>query len=150
MEETSEQKRRRLYGKQYLAKYLAIIKKITTYRNQEDIRLLTIVDTDIILRQTESLEKGYISKIPFNNKEELKTIIRRKCTDETPIYLYTDLSKDCGIVFLNSINEFNLEFNFEDEPTGLIILIGLKSEYKILLDFYEEDEERFMEIEYYR
>ena len=31
MEESIEQKKRRLYGKQYLVEYLAIIKKITKY-----------------------------------------------------------------------------------------------------------------------
>ena len=148
MQETLEQKKRRLFGKQYLAEYLTIIKKITRYKSNDSIRLLTIVDSDNIISKGASLEKKFAIRIPFNN-DELKRILIEKCIVEGSTYLYTDLSKDCGLVFLDSISDFNFDFNYEDEPVGLIILIGSKNNYKILLDFYEEDGLKFIEIEYY-
>jgi hypothetical protein len=150
MEETLEQKKRRLFGKQYLAEYLTIIKRITLYKQKSDIKLMSISETDIVINNNLSLEKANAFRIPFDNKTELRRMIMERCAKNEPIYLYTDLSKDCGLVFLNSIDEFNFEFNFEDEPVGLIILIGLKSNYKILLDFYEENGEKYIEIEYYK
>ena len=80
----------------------------------------------------------------------MKHIVVGICKKNEPVYLYTDLSKDCGLVLLNSIDEFNFEFNFDDEPKGLIIFIGFESNYKILLDFYEEDDVEYIEIESYQ
>ena len=39
MEESIEQKKRCLFGKQYLVEYLAIIQKITKYKNEDDIKM---------------------------------------------------------------------------------------------------------------
>lgn len=150
MEESIEQKKRRLFGKQYLAEYLAIIKKITKYKNEDHIKIISIPKTDIVINKNILLEKDVVFRIPFNNKEELKHIVVEKCKKNEPVYLYTDLSKDCGLVILNSIDEFNFEFNFDDEPNGLIILIGIESNYKILLDFYEEDDIKYIEIASYQ
>ena len=150
MEESIEQKKRRLFGKQYLVEYLAIIKKITKYKNEDDIKIISIPKTDIVINKNVLLEKNAVFRIPFNNKTELKHIVVGICKKNEPVYLYTDLSKDCGLVFLNSIDEFNFEFNFDDEPNGLIIFIGFESNYEILLDFYEEDGVEYIEIESYQ
>lgn len=150
MEESVEQKKRRIFGKQYLTEYLVIIKKITKYKSEDDIKIISIPKTDIVINKNILLEKDAVFRIPFNNKAELKHIVEEKCKKNEPVYLYTDLSKDCGLVFLNSIDEFNFEFNFDDEPNGLIILIGIESNYKILLDFYEEDDIKYIEIASYQ
>lgn len=149
MEETLEQKKRRLFGKQYISDYIEIIKKITIYKKNDEVKILSIVDTDAVINKASLLEATSHITIAFNNKEELIRIITEKCTDTENLYLYTNLSQDCGLVFLNSIQDFNFNFNFEDEPVGLIILIGIKSNYKIVLDFYEEDYEKIIEIEHY-
>ena len=150
MEESIEQKKRRLFGKQYLVEYLAIIKKITKYKNEDDIKIISIPKTDIVINKNVLLEKNAVFRIPFNNKTELKHIVVGICKKNEPVYLYTDLSKDCGLVFLNSIDEFNFEFNFDDEPNGLIIFIGFENNYKILLDFYEDDDVEYIDIESYQ
>lgn len=147
MEETLEQKKRRLFGKQYLVEYLNIVKKLVN--PNYEIKLLTIVESDIILNESNELEKKSFLRILFNKKVELKKIITDHFSDNKGIYLYTDLSKDCGLTFIDSINNFNFNFNFDDDPFGLIILINNKCNKKILLDIYEENGFLYIDIEFY-
>lgn len=79
MEESIEQKKRRLFGKQYLVEYLAIIKKITKYKNEDDIKIISIPKTDIVINKNVLLEKNAVFRIPFNNKTELKHIVVGIC-----------------------------------------------------------------------
>lgn len=148
--ETFEQKKRRLFGKQFLINYYDILLKITKYKNENNIKLLSIVETDNIISKIVNLERKRTEKIIFNNKFKLKNIIMEFFKDKSIIYLCTDISLDCGILVLNSINDFNFDFRFEDEPTGVITLINSNSNLKILLDFYEENHNQFIEIEIFK
>jgi len=63
--------------------------------------------------------------------------------------LFTSLSKDCGTVDINMLNEFNFNFNYFDDTSGILILISTSGDKKIILDFYEEDKKKYLEIEFY-
>jgi len=147
MEETLEQKKRRLFGKQYLSEYLGVIKKITFIENTE---LLSIVDTDEVIKNSSDLKKHCSYKFYFNEKLEIKKKIYDTIKYNGKFYLFTSLSQDCGCVIINSLNDINFNFNFEDDSSGIISLISFDLSEKILFDFYIENDKQLIEIEYYK
>lgn len=146
MKETLEQKKRRLFGKQYLDEYKKIIEKITN----NDFEILSIVETDEIIKNELKLKLVFSKKILFKDKEELKSIIFEHISVDNSIYVFTSLSRDCGAILINNINSFNFDFNFSDDLSGIISLISSDIRNKILLDFYEEDNLFYIEIEHYQ
>ena len=146
MEESLEQKKRRLFGKQYLSEYQEVINKIT----KNDFKILSIVETDKLIEKVSKLKLRFSKKILFNDKEELKSIIFNNFNTNDSVYIFTSLSRDCGAVLIDSIIYFNFNFNFMDDHSGIISLISSDVKNKILLDFYEEDGLQYLEIEYYQ
>jgi hypothetical protein len=146
--ETLEQRKRRLFGKQYLNDYLSVLNKLSLIKI-ENKDLLSIVETDKIIDKASSLLLSNSLKIEFSNKDELKKEILNIFNYQDRVYLFTSLSKDCGTVDINLLNEFNFNFNYNDDISGIIILISTLRKKKILLDFYEEDEKKYIEIEFY-
>jgi hypothetical protein len=146
MEESLEQKKRRLFGKQYLDEYQEIIEKITN----NDFKILSIVETDKLIEKESKLKLRFSKKILFNDKEELKRITFNNFNTNDSVYIFTSLSRDCGAVLIDSINSFNFNFNFMDDHSGIISLISSDVKNKILLDFYEEDGLLYLEIESYQ
>lgn len=146
MEETIEQKKRRLFGRQYLEEYLESIHKITIIKNP---KILSIVETDRINNNQNKLNNSFSIKLLFDNKSELKNIILKQFKSKDNVYLFVPLSKDCGAIEMNSIINFNFNFDFTDEPSGIISIISKNLKEKILLDFYEEQEVKYIEFEYY-
>jgi len=146
MEESLEQKKRRLFGRQYLNEYQDIIKKIIN----NDFEILSIVETDKIIEKERQLKLIFSKKILFKNKEELKSVVLENISTDNNIYVFTTLSRDCGAVLIDSINSFNFNFNFMDDHSGIISLISSDVKNKILLDFYEEDGLLYLEIESYQ
>ena len=146
MEESLEQKKRRLFGKQYLIEYQEVINKIT----KNDFKILSIVETDKLIEKESKLKLRFSKKILFNDKEELKSIIFNNFNTNDSVYIFTSLSRDCGAVLIDSIIYFNFNFNFMDDHSGIISLISSDVKNKILLDFYEEDGLQYLEIESYQ
>lgn len=146
MQESLEQKKRRLFGKIYLEEYRSIIESITN----NSFRILSILETDELIENESKLKLIFSKKIPFDNKDELKEIILNYLDTNGRIYIFTSLSKDCGAVQITSISFFNFNFNFMDDPSGIISLISSDIKHKILLDFYEEDGLQYLEVEYYQ
>ena len=146
MEESLEQKKRRLFGKQYLSEYQEVINKIT----KNDFKILSIVETDKLIEKESKLKLRFSKKILFNDKEELKSIIFNNFNINDSVYILTSLSRDCGAVLIDSIIYFNFNFNFMDDHSGIISLISSDVKNKILLDFYEEDGLQYLEIESYQ
>ncbi|WP_314058410.1 hypothetical protein [Empedobacter brevis] len=144
MIETIEQKKRRLFGRQYLEEYLGVIHKITIIKNP---KILSIVETDRINNNQNKLNNSFSIKLLFDNKSDLKNIILKQFKSKDNVYLFIPLSKDCGAIEMDSIINFN--FNFTDEPSGIISIISKNLKEKILLDFYEEQEVKYIEFEYY-
>ncbi|TGN30004.1 hypothetical protein [Empedobacter tilapiae] len=146
MIETIEQKKRRLFGRQYLEEYLKIIHKITIIKNP---KIISIVETDRINNNQNKLNNSFSIKLLFNNKSDLKNIILKQFKSKDTVYLFIPLSEDCGAIEMDSIINFNFNFNFTDEPSGIISIISKNLKEKILLDFYEEQEVKYIEFEYY-
>ena len=146
MKESLEQKKRCLFGKQYLSEYQEVINKIT----KNNFKILSIVETDKLIEKESKLKLRFSKKILFNDKEELKSIIFNNFNTNDSVYIFTSLSRDCGAVLIDSIIYFNFNFNFMDDHSGIISLISSDVKNKILLDFYEEDGLQYLEIESYQ
>lgn len=134
MNETIEQKRRRLFGKQYLEEYKKTISKIC----KSDYELLSIVDSDKIFNELKKLRK--LNCLTFSFKEKVNVWHSYKRNFINSVYLMTKLSEDCGIIKVKDIDYFNINFDFFAEPEGMIIITNEDMNYKLLLDFYEDNE----------
>ncbi|MHC5310906.1 hypothetical protein ACYSNM_12750 [Myroides sp. LJL116] len=148
MVENLEQKKRRLYGRKYFNEYMDVIKRITLL-NENEVRVLSIVETDDIIEKERELQLKSSIKVFFKDKDVLRKFTLDKFRTEDCIYLFTNFSQDCGALAMDSINSFNFQFDFNDDPSGIIKLINSSLEDKILLDFYEEQGLKYIEVEYY-
>ncbi len=148
MLENLGQKKRRLYGKKYLNEYIDVIKRITTL-NENEIRILSIVETDNIIEKEKELQLKSSIKVFFNDKDVLKKFTLDKLNTDDNIYLFTSFSEDCGALVMDSIDSFNFQFDFKDDPAGIITLINSSLEDKVLFDFYEEKGLKYIEVEHY-
>lgn len=146
--ETYDQKRRRIYGKLFLPQYINTLNKILN-KSIGEKDLLSIIDTDLIIE----LGRGdlYLEKIiPFNDKESFQQIVINNILGlNERIHVFIEHAKECGTVAIDSMSEFNFQFNYDDEPVGLISLMIEKTAEELLLDFYEENGMQFLKIEIY-
>ncbi|WP_343703073.1 hypothetical protein [Chitinophaga sp.] len=148
--ETHEQKKRRLYGKRYFKEYNSILEKLQ--KNGDPKRdLLSIAETDDFIAKSPDFSLLISKKLLFPDKEGLKSLITDnvKCQDQ-PFYLLNALSRDCGALKLSSLHDFNLDFHFYDDSSGIITLTAVSYKEKILLDFYIENDVQYLEVELYR
>jgi hypothetical protein len=145
--ETYEQKKRRLFGKQYLPQYLEELNKILKI-NVDATNLLSIVETDGIRQHILAKELKYATKILFAQKEKLKEMIFNNIERKNDnYYIFTSYSNDCGTLKINLLQDFNFNFSFEDEHVGLITFTREDLFEKIILDFYEENKIQYLDIE---
>jgi hypothetical protein len=147
--ETIEQKKRRLYGKQYLSAYLLELNKILLIK-VDTANLLSIVKTDEIRSyfNLKKLKNSY--KILFNEKDKLKEIVLRNNESISgQYYVFTSLSINCGVVKIDSLFDFNFNFPFNALASGVITITKSDLSKEILLDFSEENGIKYLEIEVY-
>jgi hypothetical protein len=143
--ETNEQKRRRLFGKQFLSEYLKELNDITNIKIIPE-KLLSIEKSDIVRAARYTRSKSCI--LNFNDKEKLLLVIGQLIKiKDGPCYLYTTYSKDCGLLQLDYLGDFKIYFNFTDEHAGFIKIIMQDLSNSISLDFYEERGNQLLEIE---
>ena len=147
--ETYEQKKRRLFGKQFLPQYLEELNKILKI-HVDSTNLSSIVEMDEVRQNILAKKLKYKFKILFNEKEKLKEIIFSNIERfNDKYYVFTSYSMNCGILMIDSLQEFNFDFSFEDMRSGIITLTRADLFEEILLDFNEENGVEYLEIEIY-
>lgn len=141
-------------GKQYLPEYQEQLSKLVIGDN---FKILSFGDSDTI--SAEIIQNGElfqrqcrleIPTVPFLEKTELKQIllhIGRRYDDA--VYMAIKHSDLCGRVVLNGIDFFNADFQYEDEHSGLIVLYDLSLTNSLVIDFYEEWNEYYYDVEIY-
>lgn len=148
--ETYEQKKRRLFGKQYLQSYLGELRNILQI-SVDAVNLLPIIETDKLSEIDYSNYLKISFNILFNEKDKLKEIIFNNCERINKSYfIFTEYSLDCGTLKINKLQDFNFDFSFRSEHSGLISLISEDLSEKIILDFSEENGVEYLEIEIYK
>lgn len=150
MEETYEQKKRRLFGKQHLPKYLEILSRLLL-REIHAQDLLSIVATDDFIRSTAcftDITPCYKKTIEFSDKTALKRILSEEVSDwEFPYTMYISGSLDCGLLVIPTLSWFNLDFSFDDDPGGITSFTRIDGEDHIVLDYYEEQGKYYLDIQ---
>ena len=92
--------------------------------------------------------KRIYTELPFEDRTILKRIVKNIAVDKR-CYLSIKYSETCGIAELNDINCFNADFRWEDEHTGMITLYSYDLINELIIDFYEEYNEYFIDLELY-
>ena len=146
--ETIDQKKRRLAGKVlYLDKYIQTLHKITL-KKVDSTKLLSVVETDRLLEPMRGVEFriDYETTLDFCNKKDAWETIR-KVFENSSLFIALDHVRECGLFPLESIDLFNIDFDFEDDPGELIVLVSNDCLQEVVFDFYEEDDVRKIDIE---
>jgi len=146
--ETAEQRRKRIMGKQFLPRYIDSLNKIMLNEISQD-DLLSIVETDFFYSQIDYSKKAEFRKtILFSDRKNVEEILMEHFIDFNEKYiLWIEYANDCGALKLETLNYFNFEFPYNVSKNGIITLTRIDYKYKILLDFYDEDDIQYIDIE---
>lgn len=148
MIETYEQKKRRIMGKQFLIRYTNSLNEILINKISSGT-LLSIVETDCFYSRIDCEKKPRIKKtILFSARKDVMKILKAHSIDFNDTYvLWIKDSDYCGAFKLESLNYFNFEFPYDVSRNGIIVLTQIDYKYKILLDFYEENNVKYLDVE---
>lgn len=136
---------------QHLATYLKELKAVFNV-NSNEVTILNLEETDSIGEQSSGkINNNIASKkiIPFDHKENFLRFYIDNCSRLQPgnVYVFTDYSKDCGAAVFNSLKCLNPIFAFNAEHAGIISILSQDLANKLILDFYEENNKLFLEVE---
>ena len=85
--------------------------------------------------------------LSFEDKSQLKEIIDNLSGVAGSILVFTDNSNYCGAARIADLSKFNTQFNFEEEHSGIISILSQDLTNNLVIDFYEEIGQQFMELE---
>lgn len=142
-------KKRYLQRNILLQKYIFEVNNLLSFETTQS-NLLSIEDTDIIRDKAKLLRnkpKSY-ARMLFSNKRKLKEYINelKQLEDGELLMLITD-SYYCGAVRVPSLSDFNYNFEFSAEHCGIVSFIRSDISNELLIDFYEQGGEQFIEVE---
>jgi hypothetical protein len=145
--ENSEQKRRRIMGKQFFPMFMKFLNEILTIEITSE-HLLSIVETDHFYSQIDYQKEADIKEtMLFSDRERIKQILKKQSIDFGEKYiLWIKESNDCGAVKLNSLNSINFGFPYEVSSNGVITITQVDYKYQILLDFYAIDNIEYLDL----
>ena len=141
-------------GNRYLEIYQEELSKLVIGKN---IKIMSLEESDMIFKMINDnmlFEQNNLAwsakQIPFQDKTKLKKIvsdIQLKYNDI--VYMSIKNSDICGLTLLDRIDMFNVYFHYQDESSGLITFYDKSLTNMLVLDFYEEWNEYFYDIEIY-
>lgn len=128
-------------GKRYMQEYLNELSKLVY---QDKFEILTLEESDCIFEYIKKhLRYEPVSRCTqniFSNKDKLKkTILEIQRIDKSNVYMSLGFSEMCGIVLLEYIDLFNINFAFDDEHSGLIVFYDKELKNSLVVDFYKEN-----------
>ncbi len=134
-------------GKQFLPRYLKSLCEILT-KEVSVGSLLSIVETDAFYAQVDYGKKPRFAwTILFSERNRVGELLKKHAVDFDERYvLWIKDSMQCGAVEIESLDYFNFEFPYEVSKNGIITLTQVNYKYQILLDFYEENDVRYLDI----
>lgn len=150
---SNEQKREFLFRKQNgrtnLPKYIEELNNLLDTA-KGNYQLLNLKNTDKVLQRAYQINNPKKTfQLKFYEKDKFLQECFTKCSKKPPdkAYFYIDFSKDCGITFIDSLLMIKTDFSFSSEHAGIIVIISEDLNNKIVLDYYEENEDSIIEIE---
>lgn len=151
MNETLERKKIRVYGR--------VRRKLRIHECLEELNrifLSPIIEADLMdalktydfIKECRDTELPYIIRntIDFNKKEPILKAFVNISTLDCPFYVDASFCGVCGLLYINSIKNFNINFKWNDEQRDMIEFIKPDKSIHILLDYYEEDDSRLLDI----
>jgi len=144
--------KRKAIGKTFIDKYFRELNTVSNKEiNSDD--LLSIEDTYQYIDSISNIRKlnHYKSEpFEFHDKNRLTDffidIINKK---NGKAILITKYSEYCGALPLNGLQDFNFNFPYNAEHSGLITLILEDLSNELILDFWDDQGQKLIEIETY-
>ncbi|MGI6339278.1 MAG: hypothetical protein ACOXZV_07885 [Bacteroidales bacterium] len=141
---------RKVKGKSILNSYLEELNLIVRVKLSEK-DLIPLEETEHLISRRKQISKSIPQKkvkLKFEDKARLYGYLNAlESVRNGKIILFTEYSKYCGALLLNSFNDINYDFSFDDEHSGIVSILSENLNDKLLLDFYEEDGSFFIEVE---
>lgn len=134
----------------YLQQYLKDLTRLLQ-RNVISEELLSLNKTDLFFQHIPKWKIIHKVTLNFSDKESLVKFIQQNIlTWDTSYMMYLSNIEYCGMLRIRTLSHFNWNFRFDDELCGLICFIREDYKEKIVLDFYEEDLDYFIDVEILR
>jgi hypothetical protein len=123
-----------------------------TVRTMSESDLVPLDQTKEILDRSKQLREAVPNKftIPFEEKKSFrfKNYIKLlQDANSSGVYVWINRTNDCGSSIIKSLFDLKWNFDFECSRHGMLILVTTDLQDRILFDFYEEDDERLLDIE---
>jgi hypothetical protein len=137
-------------GKSLMSSYLKELNLLSKLKIKVN-DLITFEETEMIIHKRKEISESIPSEklvLKFEDKDRLLHYLSKMAElKKGKIYMFTEYSKSCGALLLNSLIDFNYNFAFSDEHSGIISFLSEDLKDKLILDFYEESGQYIIEIE---
>ena len=122
-------------------------------RKVEPEELLSLAETEAVRAQGMTVQRlpSWRCELRFSDKRSarfgrLLQAIRER--NPSPVYLWTPLSNDCGLLRPVSLSDVRFDFDFAVNRDGIVVLLTADLQDRMLLDFSEgPDGEQLLEVE---
>lgn len=135
------------YGKIYKPAHLAELTALIKAPIQDEC-FMSVEETDTLMNTRQAYTSKLKKTTSFDDKHVLCAVINRIANyHDGRVLFFSDYSEYCGMYTLDSISNFNYDFNFDDEHSGLVSLQTHDNANRLVIDFYEEDDEYWLDTE---
>ena len=122
-------------------------------RKVEPEELLSLAETEAVRAQGMTVQRlpSWRCELRFSDKRSarfgrLLQAIRER--NPSPVYLWTPLSNDCGLLRPVPLSDVRFDFDFAVNRDGIVVLLTADLQDRMLLDFSEgPDGEQLLEVE---
>lgn len=136
----------------YLPAYLKDLSALLQ-REVSAEELWSLPDTEAFFKKSREVNLKMVFKetLNFSDKLSLLRIAHENVEQwDSPYMMYLSDVETCGLLEIPTLSCFNWNFQFTDEHCGIIFFIRKDKREKIVLDFYEEYSEYFIDVEVFR
>jgi hypothetical protein len=121
-------------------------------RKEEPEELLSLAETEAVRAQAMTVQRlpSWRCELRFSDKRSarfgrLLQAIRER--NPSPVYLWTPLSNDCGLLRPVPLSDVQFDFDFAVNKDGILELLTADFQDRMLLDFSGPDSERLLAVE---
>lgn len=137
--------------RQSLVLYLDEVRKLSSEPASEDA--LTSLEELTSLREAVKRLASCPRKkfqIPFEEKtgERFRAFAKRLTElNSSPIYIWTDAANRCGLFQVSSLSQLKLDFPYDINPQGIVVLLARDVRDRMIWDFSEDGATKVLEVE---
>ena len=113
--------------------------------------ILSLEETDAITEVVRNSKPSILHKetSSFNDKSNLQIALNKmvNLNKGDIFFMFTRYSNLCGAAKINNLECININFSFDAEHSGIIVLVSGNFTKKLIIDFYEEKGGRWLDVE---